>query len=74
MSVTSSAEAAMVISSVVTVVSELQSMDEQSTGNLDIIANIYVNINDLVASGNINVSDSVCVFFANRIDRQNCVH
>lgn len=62
MSVTSSAEAAMVISSVVTVVSELQSMDEQSTGNLDIIANIYVNINDLVASGNINVSDSVCVF------------
>lgn len=61
MSVTSSAEASMVISLVVSVVSELQSMDEQSTDNLDIIANIYVNINDLVASGNINVSDSVCI-------------
>lgn len=53
------AEAAMVVSSVVEVVKNLNEEDEQSPDNLDLIANIYDDIDELVTNGEINVTDSV---------------
>ena len=44
---------------VVSIVSELDEADEQSTDNLDIIADVYENITELVQSGQIMVSKNV---------------
>ena len=44
---------------VVSIVSELDEADEQSTDNLVIIADVYEDITDLVRSGNITVSENV---------------
>ncbi len=43
-------------------VDDLEQVDEQSTENLDIIANIYEDINELVKKGEINITQTVsCV-------------
>ena len=55
----SAEEAGTVISSIVTVVGDLEQEDEQSSENFGIIANIYENINELVENGEINISDTV---------------
>lgn len=54
--------AARVVSGVVDVVENLNEDDEQSPDNLDIIANIYDDIDDLVMSGNLTVTNSVSVY------------
>lgn len=51
--------AAIVLSNIVKVVTNLNEEDEQSTDNLNLIANIYDDIDVLVANGEINVTDSV---------------
>ena len=49
----------MVGTAVVSIVSELDQEDEQSEDNLDIIANVYETITDLVQSGQIVVTETV---------------
>ena len=49
----------MVGTVVVSIVSDLDEEDERSEDNLDIIANVYENITDLVESGEILVSENV---------------
>ena len=49
----------MVGTAVVSIVSELNEEDEQSEENLDIIANVYENITELVHTGQIMVTENV---------------
>ena len=49
----------MVGTRVVSIVSGLDEEDEQSEDNLDIIANVYENITELVESGDIMVTENV---------------
>ena len=49
----------MVGTAVVSIVSGLDEEDEQSTDNLDIIADVYENITELVESGDITVTETV---------------
>lgn len=49
----------MVGAVVVSIVSELDEADERSEDNLDIIANVYENITELVQSGQIMVTENV---------------
>ena len=44
---------------IVNIVSGLKQEDEQSTDNLDLIANVFENVNELVQSGQVNISESV---------------
>lgn len=41
------------------IVSDLNEADEQSTDNLNIIADVFENVNDLVQSGQVNISEEV---------------
>ena len=45
------------------IVSGLDEEDEQSTDNINIIANVYENITELVQSGQIMVSETVRMNF-----------
>ena len=49
----------MIGTEVVTIVSGLDEEDEQSIDNLDIIANVYEDITNLVESGNITITENV---------------
>ena len=49
----------MVGTAVVNIVSGLDEEDEQSTDNINIIANVYDDITDLVETGNITVTENV---------------
>ena len=49
----------MVGTAVVSIVSGLDEEDEQSEDNLDIIANVYENITELVESGDIMITENV---------------
>lgn len=53
----------MVGTAVVNIVSGLDEEDEQSTDNINIIANVYENITELVQSGQIMVSETVRMNF-----------
>ena len=55
----------MIGTAVVSIVSELDQEDEQSEDNLDIIANVYENITDLVQSGEIMVTENVSTILVN---------
>ena len=55
----------MVGTAVVSIVSELDQEDEQSEDNLDIIADVYENITDLVKSGQIMVTENVSTILMN---------
>lgn len=57
----------MVGTAVVNIVSGLDEEDEQSEGNLDIIANVYENITELVQSGQIMVTKTVSITCSNNI-------
>lgn len=49
----------MVVESIVKVVQSLDEEDEQSSGNLLILTEVYSQIEDLVLSGKINVTEDV---------------
>ena len=53
----------MVGTAVVNIVSGLDEEDERSTDNINIIANVYENITELVQSGQIMVSETVRMNF-----------
>ena len=59
----------MVGIAVVNIVSGLDEEDEQSPDNLDIIADVYENITDLVQSGNITVTETVRPCIVNDCDQ-----
>ena len=42
------------------IVSDLNESGEQTADNLDIIANVYEKVDDLIQSGQVNVSEDVC--------------
>ena len=48
-----------VVSTVVSIVSGLDEDDERSEGNIEIIAEVYDDITNLVESGNITVTENV---------------
>ena len=52
-------EAENVVSDVSNIVSNLNQADEQSEDNLDLVVNVYEQIDDLIEAGNITVSSNV---------------
>ena len=53
----------MVGAAVVTIVSGLDEDDERSDENINIIANVYENITELVQSGQIMVTENVRIVY-----------